>query len=123
MPSPSTSQRFTDFAHQFMATHDSIAVDGDYYGLAGTTVYHTATQPLAGKGRIEVNLVSPEAASQFEWTIEITINDKLSGQFVHLIVRREDDAVETYGKTVLPIDTTRADAIFTILGELQSPTD
>jgi hypothetical protein len=120
VPTDSIYQRFTAFAAQFRADHPGTAVDGDYYDLPGTTVYHTATHPLPAKGRLEVNTVTPAAADHFEWASEITLNDKVSGQFIHLIARRAGDVVETYGKTILPIDAARADEILTALEQAQS---
>jgi len=121
MPTDSIYQRFVAFAAEFNATHPDTGVDGDYYELPGLTVYRTATQPLPAKGRLEVNTVTPEAADRFEWSLEITLNDKASGRFIHLIVRPVGDVVETYGKTVLPIDAARADEILALLMQLQAP--
>ncbi|HUC87480.1 MAG TPA: hypothetical protein VMR75_04180 [Candidatus Saccharimonadales bacterium] len=109
---------FSGFAHSFSSRFPAVAVDGDYYDLPGTTVYHTYTQALPGKGRLEVNLTTPEAAAAFEWTIEITLNDKAAGRFIHIIARRDNSVVETYGKTVIPLTPSRSAEIQALLASL-----
>ena len=117
MPTSIDYNRFLSFAETFSHAIPPVPVDGEYYDLPGTTVYNKHTQLLAGKnaGRLEVNVVTPEAATAFEWAIEITLNDKAAGEFIHLIVRPDGSIAETYGKTVLPVNATRADEILGLL--------
>jgi len=112
------------FAQAFCATHPLVDVDGDYYEAPGITVFTQATHKLAGKGRgrIEINTLAPEAPTSFEWQYEITINQPLEDIFIHLLLRRDGELVETYGKTVLEVDDDRAQEILNILTELTSET-
>ena len=111
---------FSRFAAEFTAAVPPEPVDGAYYDLPGTTVYHTHTRKLAAKGRLEVSVVTPAAAEAFEWTTEITLNDKAAGRFIHLIIRRDHSVVETYGKTVIELTPPRSAEIRTILGQLEA---
>lgn len=111
---------FSRFAAEFAAVFPPAPVDGDYYDLPGTTVYHTHTRKLTAKGRLEVNVVTPEAAEAFEWTTEITLNDKADGRFIHLIIRRDGSVVETYGKTVIELTPGRSTEIRSILEQLEA---
>ena len=117
MPSSNDYQRFRRFAETFSQSRPNTKVSGDYYDLPGVTVYHSATQKLPDGGRIEVNRITPEAPPTFAWETEITINDKPTGRFVHLILQRDHSVTETYGKTILPVDSDRAAEIFTLLAE------
>jgi hypothetical protein len=118
MPTPTDYQRFYRFAQEFSQKHPLAAVAGDYYDLPGTIVYHSATHTLGDGGRIEVNTITPETPLTFAWEIEITINDKEGGRFIHLILQRDRSLAETYGKNLIPIDTARTDEILDILMEL-----
>jgi hypothetical protein len=109
---------FSDFTAHFIRQFPPVAVDGAYYDLPDTTVYHTHTRPLAAKGRLEVNVVTPEAADAFEWTTEITLNDKATGRFIHLIIRRDGSVVETYGKTVIELTPARSTELHTIFSAI-----
>jgi len=95
------------FAQTFAANREAQPVDGDYYELPGTVVYHTTTQKLPEKSRLEVNTITPEAADRFAWQAEITLNNKVNGDFIHVIIRTDGSAEETYGKTVTPVDAAR----------------
>ncbi len=107
------------FAEQFSDTHPAIEVTGEYYDLPGQTVYFCSTHQLGKKGgRIEVNSTIQDTPADFEWKHEITVNDKQQGRFIHLIVRRDNSLVETYGKTILPVNQERATEIMGIIHEL-----
>lgn len=110
--------RFSRFAQEFSGSHPQTTVSGDYYDQPGATVYHQAIHKLPGGGRIEVNTITPEAPPAFAWEIEITINDKEGGRFIHLILQRNHEVAETYGKTIIPVDAARAAEIQTVLAEL-----
>lgn len=116
--STSVTDQFSAFVDGFTAGRPPTEVDGEYYDLPGVAVYRTYTQPLAGKGRVEINTVTPNAAGAFEWATEITINDKAGGRFIHLIIRPDRSCAETYGKTVLPIEAARGAEILAVLREL-----
>lgn len=103
------------FAENFIRVYPGEPVDGALYGLSGTTVYHTHTQPLAMKSRIEVNQITIDAANSFEWASEITVKDKVNDEFIHLILRPDRTAAETYGKTVTPITSDRAGEIIRLI--------
>ncbi len=112
------SNLLLNFARDFSANRPSTAVTGEYYDLPGEIVYTTASHALPGKGRVEVNTISTTAPADFEWQHEITINDKADKRFIHLIIRRDQTAAETYGKTVLPITTGREQEIIQLLEQL-----
>ena len=118
MPTPTDYQRFCQFARRFSQAHPRVAVAGDYYDAPGTTVYHRATRQLREGGWIEVNAITPETPAAFAWEVEITINDKADGRFIHLIVQRDRRIVETYGKTLLPVSRDRTADILEVLAEL-----
>jgi hypothetical protein len=113
-----TYNRFRAFTQAFFTSHQSQDVLGDSYDLPDTIVYRQATHPIPGGGRIEVNRITPQTPPGFAWETEITINHKSAGDFIHLILQRDQEVVETYGKTILPIDDPRATEILTILTEL-----
>jgi hypothetical protein len=116
---PSTDyQFFSAFATEFCTRFPAVAVDGSYYDLPGITVYHTHTQALPEKGRLEINLTTPEATDEFEWTVELTLKDKRTERFIHLILRCDGSVVETYGKTVIPLTPARSAEIQTLLRQL-----
>ncbi|HEX7259896.1 MAG TPA: hypothetical protein VF272_03120 [Candidatus Saccharimonadia bacterium] len=112
------STSFITFAEQFSATHPVIEVTGEYYELPDRVVYTSAAHPLEGGGRVEVNTTTADTPPDFEWKHEVTINDKQRKQFIHLIVRHDDSVVETYGKTILPVNTERAIEIMAVIDEL-----
>ncbi len=114
-----TYQDFRDFADRFAGSHAPQAVDGAAYECPGVTVYHTHTQPLPNKGRLEVNATTPQAAG-FDWSHEITLNDKVNGVFLHCIIRHNRTLEETYGKQVTPISPQRGAEILALLQEHQS---
>lgn len=120
MPNP-----FVDLSTKFIATAEPKAVDGEYYDLPGQIVYTSYALKLPEKGRIEVNVISPEAPASFEWQLEYTVNDKRDGTFVHLLVLRDGNLAETYGKTVLDVDKARAaeiqDLVERLLAETTAP--
>jgi hypothetical protein len=109
---------FTAFAQTFREANPQMPVAGDDYDQPGAVVYHQATRQLPGGGRIEVNTLTPEAPAAFAWEVEVTINDKQGGRFVHLILQRDHEVVETYGKTIIPVDPRRAAEIHDVLAEL-----
>jgi|GEM_PF-2694340 len=111
-------ERFVSFANAFAASRTPADIDGDYYDQPGVIVYRQATHQLPDGGRVEVNLITPEASLAFAWEAEITINDKQTDRFIHLILQRDGKVVETYGKTILPVDGDRAAAIWAVLAEL-----
>ena len=121
MPKPTASptspyHRLVTFAERFAADHSPpTSVDGTDYELPGLIVYHSYRRPLPDGGRVEINIVTAEAAAAFEWSHEITRNDKVAGQLIHLIMRPDGSAAETYGKTVTPITPQRANAILSAL--------
>lgn len=111
-------ERFVSFARTFAATRPQTDISGDYYDQPGVVVYRQTTHKLPDGGRVEVNIITPAASPAFAWEAEITINDKQTDRFIHLIVQRDGEVVETYGKTILPVDADRAAAIHAILTEL-----
>ena len=113
-------QKFAQFAEDFISEYPGKPVPGDYYGLQGKTVYHTSSMPLPGKGRLEINRTTSDAGPSFSWHTEITLNDKESGEFIHVILKDGDELEETYGKTVLEVSDTRANKILELLRRLKS---
>jgi hypothetical protein len=112
--------RMMEFVSQFTSSRSLSEVSGEAFGLPPTTVYHTATHPLPGKGRIEVNLTTPDTPDNFEWLAELTIDNRAAAQFIHLIARRDQTIVETYGKNVIEISPARAKAIMKLLTDLMA---
>lgn len=111
-----------EFAQQFVASRPTTAMDGEYYELPGVIMYHTATLRFPDKGRIEINKLTTAAPETFEWQYEITIDDKPSGSYIHLLLRRDGTLVETYGKTVLQVDNKRAVELYELLQRLSEST-
>ena len=111
-------EKLSSFVEAFMTAHPTVDVDGEYYELPGTVVYSTATKTLPNKGRIEVNAIGNTTPADFEWRAEITIKDKEADMFIHMLLRRDDSIVETYGKTVTPVDEARFNEIYSILNRL-----
>lgn len=99
---------------------ESEAVSGDAYTepVHGKTVFYRRTLRPDGV-RVEINTTTPEARPTFEWLAEITIEDKASDRYEHFLVR-QDDVVETYGKTVLEVSETKAAGLLAELQELLS---
>jgi hypothetical protein len=91
---------FQDWVREFTGKLEGAPVDGDYYDLPGKTVYTTYRLPLAGKGRLEVNLVNPEVQSSFHWSAEITVDDLEAEIYKHILLQTDNTIVETYGKQV-----------------------
>lgn len=120
MANPSDYERFNAFAQAFSASHPQKDILGDYYDHPDKVVYRQATHKLPEGGRIEVNTITPETPSSFAWEAEITINDKVGKRFIHLILQRNQEVAETYGKTIIPVDTARANEILGILAELRA---
>ena len=112
---PTSYQLFETFTKSFCASKTPKEVSGEYYGLPGKTVYHTYSLPLPGKGRLEINRTTPSANGTFSWHTEITLNDKESGEFIHVILKNGNEIEETYGKTVLEVSDTRARNILNLL--------
>lgn len=115
-------EEMTTFINDFCESHDTVDVDGEYYDAPGVTVYKTSSMQLPEKGRIEVNTLSDAAPAMFEWAHEVTIKDKQSSTFIHFLVRPDKSLVETYGKTVLPIDQERGSEILSHLRRLSGVT-
>lgn len=111
-------EQFVGFAHRFAASRPTTDIAGDYYDQPGVVVYRQTTHKLPEGGRVEVNIITPAASLAFAWEAEITINDKQADRFIHLILQRDGNVVETYGKTILPVDGDRAAAIRSCLTEL-----
>ena len=120
MATPNDYERFVAFARNFTGAHPQQDIAGDYYDQPGTIVYRQATYKLAAGGRVEVNTITAAASPAFAWEVEITINDKVGGRFIHLILQRDHEVVETYGKTILPIDGDRTSEILAVLNELSA---
>lgn len=113
-------EEFKLWAEKFCNENEGTAIDGEYYDLPGITVYKTHKIPLEGKGRIEVNCVTPEAQEHFFWNYEITLDDLETETYKHLILQTDGKLVETYGKNVNEIDATTASQILNQLSELSS---
>lgn len=96
-------------------------VDGQIYEQSGTTVYHAAVQKLDTGGRIEINLITPEAQG-FSWLAELTIDDAANTLYQHVLLQNDGSIVETYGKTVIPVSDGEAEVILDRLERL-SPTN
>ncbi len=109
---------FQKWAEGFCASNDGEPVDGEYYDMPGVTVYKTHKKPLEGKGRIEINCVSPEAQEHFFWKYEITLDDLESNTYKHLLLQSDGQLVETYGKNVSNVDEATASQILRQLTEL-----
>lgn len=92
-------------------------VDGEIYEQAGTAVYQNSKQVLETGGRIEINLITPEAKG-FSWRAEITIDDAANKLYQHVLLQTDGDIVETYGKTVIPVSPDEAEIIFDRLARL-----
>jgi hypothetical protein len=112
--------QFLTFVQAFSASHTATPIDGEYYDKPGVMVYTQVLQKLPDRGRIEVNTLTPDAPSTFEWQYELTINQPLNEIYIHLLLRADKSLVETYGKTVNEVDDDRAQEILNILSELTS---
>lgn len=108
-----------EFVKQFISDIEPNPIDGEYYDLPGKTVYNTYTRKFKG-GRLEVNQITPDTPSEFEWATELTLNDKTTGEFVHLILLRDGSRAETYGKNVIPIEPEREAEILSVLSNYSS---
>lgn len=109
------NQQLAAFAAKFCRDHPGEPVDGTYYDLPDTVVYTTSTLKLPERSRIEINTITANTPPSFEWQHEITIKDKPTGTFVHVLLRRDGSVVETYGKTILPVDENRGAEILALL--------
>ena len=110
-----------EFIEKFTATIEPKPIDGEYYDLPGKAVFNTYTQKFKGNGgRLEVNLITADAPGEFEWATELTLNDKTTGDFIHLIIRRDASRAETYGKNVIPMEPEREAEILTALSKYSS---
>ena len=115
---PNYYEKFHNWAEEFCKNNPGDPVDGEYYDMPGVVVYSTHRKPLEGKGRIEVNSVSPDAQQHFFWKYEITLDDLESGTYKHLLLQSDGQLVETYGKNVNNVDDTSASEILNQLVEL-----
>jgi hypothetical protein len=64
---------------------------------------------------IEVRLCNEAARPPFEWVAEITLR---SDDYKHYLLRTDHTVVETYGKTVTPVNETEAQNLLVILQAL-----
>ena len=115
---PTDHDQIVAFAERFTASRPLSPVSGSQFGLGEAVVFHTAVQPLPEKGRVEVNRIAPDAPPSFEWVLEVTIDNRAGGQFIHFIARRDGSLVETYGKNVIPIDHARTTSLLKLLTDL-----
>jgi hypothetical protein len=106
------------WAQQFTDRNDSQPIDGEYYDLPGTVVYHTTRNKLEGGGRLEVNLVTESAHEAFSWRAEITIDELATETYQHILLQTDGSIVETYGKQVIPVDTEAAEQILATISRL-----
>lgn len=115
---PNYYEKFQTWAEEFCKSNPGDPVDGEYYDMAGAVVYTTHRKPLEGKGRIEVNCVSPEAQEHFFWKYEVTLDDTETDTYKHLLLQSDGQLVETYGKNVNTVDDSSASKILNQLSEL-----
>lgn len=110
-----TYESMLKWAQSFSQANEPTPVDGEYYDMPNMTVYTTARRALPTGGRLEVNLTAPAAQSAFSWNMEITIDDIINSKYQHLLLQTDNTIVETYGKQVIPVDNTKAQAILAML--------
>jgi hypothetical protein len=110
--------RLLEWSRDFSHNDSSEPVDGENYELPGQTVYINTRQKLETGGRVEVNLTTPIAQSSFSWFAEITIDDVESQTYRHILLQTDGQIVETFGKTVTPIDDHEAGEILGLLQRL-----
>jgi hypothetical protein len=108
-------EKLLQWSQQFSQHQSAQPVDGDYYGVPGETVYTTARSKVDGGGRVEVNLTTPKAHQNFSWQAEITIDDTTTGTYKHVLLQTNGEIVETYGKTVTPVDAAGAESLYNTL--------
>lgn len=115
---PNYYEKFQEWAEEFCKNNPGDPIDGEYYDLPGVAVYTTHRKPLEGKGRIEVNCVSPDAQEHFYWRYEITLDDLETETYKHLLLQTDGQLVETYGKNVTIVDDSSASRILSQLSDL-----
>lgn len=104
-------QLYSDWAASFCEHSGGQPTSGEYYDLPDLTVYINHKLPLPSKGRIEVNCVCDEATEHFHWIYEITLDDTEGGEYRHLLLQKDGQLVETYGKNVIVVDDNAAESI------------
>lgn len=113
-----TYHQILTWCEQFQAKHPPTLINGDVYDVKGDA-YGQSRMPM-GDGRLEVNLVLPEAANEFEWAAEITIDHGKGQGYQHILLQTNGQVVETYGKQVIAKDVAEAEAILEKLRRLST---
>jgi hypothetical protein len=117
---PIAYNQLQQFAEKLFETGETKATSGEYYDLPDKIVYNTATKKLPPKGRLEANRITPEAKDHFEWLYEITLDDRESGLYRHILLMPDEKLVETYGKKVIPVDEETGQQLAEIANKLLS---